>query len=64
VAAAERIAPSGARVAVDTDGDTAVATVTAPVAVLGGALPRFTVTATAVAAMEPGAAPSPSGDGP
>ena len=64
VAAAERIAPSGASIAVDTDGDTAVATVTAPVPVLGGVLPRFTVTATAVAAVEPGAPPSVPGDGP
>ncbi|MEV4654963.1 TadE family type IV pilus minor pilin [Micromonospora sp. NPDC049301] len=50
-----RGAPSGAEVSVSIDGDRAQATVRAPVRALGGRLPRITVEATAVAAVEPGA---------
>jgi TadE-like protein len=49
-------APDGAVVSVTVAGDTVTATVRAPVPVLGARLPRFRVTATAVAALEPGAA--------
>jgi hypothetical protein len=52
-AAASRVAPGGASVSASTDGETATVTVRAPVRLLGGALPRITVTAVAVAAMEP-----------
>ncbi|WP_422740894.1 TadE family type IV pilus minor pilin [Micromonospora sp. WMMD729] len=48
-------APPGAEVSVSIDGDRARATVRAPVRALGGRLPRITVVATAVAAVEPGA---------
>ncbi|WP_410810270.1 TadE family type IV pilus minor pilin [Micromonospora sp. 067-2] len=48
-------APPGAVVSVSIDGDRAQATVRAPVRTLGGRLPRMTVQATAVAAVEPGA---------
>ncbi|MGC4768042.1 TadE family type IV pilus minor pilin [Micromonospora sp. DT44] len=48
-------APPGAEVSVSIDGDRVQATVRAPVRALGGRLPRITVVATAVAAMEPGA---------
>ncbi|MET7667805.1 TadE family type IV pilus minor pilin [Micromonospora luteifusca] len=50
-----RAAPPGAEVSVSVDGDRAQATVRAPVRTLGGRLPRITVVATAVAAVEPGA---------
>ncbi|WP_184188527.1 TadE family type IV pilus minor pilin [Micromonospora parathelypteridis] len=50
-----RAAPPGAEVAVSVDGDRVQATVRAPVRTLGGRLPRITVVATAVAAVEPGA---------
>ena len=48
-------APAGADVSVSVDGDRVTATVRAPVRALGARLPRITVTATAVAAVEPGA---------
>ncbi|MEU5903928.1 TadE family type IV pilus minor pilin [Micromonospora sp. NPDC047467] len=48
-------APPGADVSVSIAGDRAQATVRAPVRALGGRLPRITVVATAVAALEPGA---------
>jgi Flp pilus assembly protein TadG len=48
-------APAGAVVSVSVDGDRVRATVRAPVRALGGRLPRITVVATAVAAVEPGA---------
>jgi hypothetical protein len=47
--------PPGAEVSVSFDGDRVQATVRAPVRALGGRLPRITVVATAVAAVEPGA---------
>ncbi|PWR08330.1 mucin-associated surface protein [Micromonospora acroterricola] len=47
--------PPGAEMSVTIEGDRAQATVRAPVRALGGRLPRLTVVATAVAAMEPGA---------
>ncbi|MEU8252939.1 TadE family type IV pilus minor pilin [Micromonospora inaquosa] len=50
-----RAAPPGAAVSVSVEGDRAHATVRAPVRTLGGRLPRLTVVATAVAAVEPGA---------
>ncbi|MFI6783899.1 TadE family type IV pilus minor pilin [Micromonospora sp. NPDC050276] len=50
-----RAAPPGAEVSVSIDGDRVRATVRAPVRTLGGRLPRITVVATAVAAVEPGA---------
>lgn len=52
-------APPGAVVSIVVDGDRVIATVRAPVRALGARLPRTTVTATAVAAVEPGA-PEPS----
>ncbi len=54
--AAHRVAPDGARIEVTVDGDAVVATVTAPVPVLGLRLPAWTVSATSVAAVEPGSA--------
>ncbi|MEH1098190.1 TadE family type IV pilus minor pilin [Micromonospora sp. CPCC 205561] len=48
--------PEGAEVTVTVDGRQVVATVRAPVRALGSRLPRISVTATAVAAMEPGVA--------
>ncbi|MFG1883764.1 TadE family type IV pilus minor pilin [Micromonospora sp. NPDC049102] len=51
----QRAAPPGAEVTVTIDGDRVQATVRAPVRALGGRLPRITVVATAVAAVEPGA---------
>ncbi|MET8464782.1 mucin-associated surface protein, partial [Micromonospora zamorensis] len=54
--AAGRAAPPGASVTVSVDGNRVQATVRAPVRTLGGRLPRVTVVATAVAAVEPGAA--------
>ncbi|MFI7577427.1 TadE family type IV pilus minor pilin [Micromonospora sp. NPDC049497] len=52
--AAGHSSPSGAEVSVRTDGGLVHATVRAPVSALGTRLPRMTVTATAVAALEPG----------
>ncbi|MFY1688461.1 TadE family type IV pilus minor pilin [Plantactinospora sp. WMMB782] len=55
-----RAAPPGATVSVSVRGDEVVATVRAPVRALGARLPRLTVSAIAVAAVEPGAAePAP-----
>ncbi|MFC8301822.1 TadE family type IV pilus minor pilin [Micromonospora orduensis] len=48
--------PPGAEVSVTIEGERVRATVRAPVRTLGGRLPRITVSATAVAAMEPGVA--------
>lgn len=53
-AAGQRAAPDGAQVSVTIDGDLVVATVQAPVPLLGARLRPATVTATAVAAAEPG----------
>lgn len=53
VPAASRVAPDGASIAVASGGDTATASVEAPVRLLGGVLPRITVRGFAVAAMEP-----------
>ncbi|HET9517892.1 MAG TPA: TadE family type IV pilus minor pilin [Actinoplanes sp.] len=53
VPAASRVAPDGASIDVATGSDTATVTVEAPVRVLGGVLPRLTVSARAVAALEP-----------
>ncbi|WP_422734428.1 TadE family type IV pilus minor pilin [Micromonospora sp. WMMD558] len=54
-AAADRVAPPGAEVSITVDGDRVRATVRAPVRALGARLPRLTVAATVVAAVEPGA---------
>jgi hypothetical protein len=54
VEAGQRVAPPGATVSIAMTGDTVVATVRAPVRAIGGAVPGTTVTATAVAAVEPG----------
>jgi Flp pilus assembly protein TadG len=54
-AAGQRVAPPGATVAVRVDGERVGVVVTAPVRPLGARLPAITVTATAVAALEPGA---------
>ncbi|MEU6075847.1 TadE family type IV pilus minor pilin [Micromonospora sp. NPDC047074] len=60
--AASRAAPAGAEVTVTVDGQRVVATVRAPVRALGSRVPRIAVTATAVAAVEPGVvAPGPAG---
>ncbi|NES13250.1 MULTISPECIES: TadE family type IV pilus minor pilin [Micromonospora] len=53
-AAGGRHAPGGAEVSVTVSGDRVTATVRAPVRTLGARLPRITVSATAVAAVEPG----------
>ncbi|MEV0152978.1 TadE family type IV pilus minor pilin [Micromonospora sp. NPDC050686] len=53
-AAGAGTAPAGAQVRVSVDGDRVIATVRAPVRALGARLPRLTVTASAVAAVEPG----------
>ncbi|MGV9210820.1 TadE family type IV pilus minor pilin [Micromonospora sp. RB23] len=50
----EQAAPPGTEVSVSIDGERVRATVRAPVRALGGRLPRITVVATAVAAVEPG----------
>jgi hypothetical protein len=50
----ERAAPAGAEVIVSRSGDLVVASVRAPVPLLGGQLPGLRVSATAVAATEPG----------
>ncbi|MGW4462860.1 TadE family type IV pilus minor pilin [Micromonospora sp. NPDC004704] len=47
-------APPGATVSVTVAGERVIATVRAPIRVFGTRLPRLTVTATAVAAVEPG----------
>ncbi|WDZ87987.1 TadE family type IV pilus minor pilin [Micromonospora cathayae] len=47
-------APDGADIAIRVGGDRVTVTVRAPVRALGAHLPRLTVTATAVAAVEPG----------
>ncbi|MEH1012316.1 TadE family type IV pilus minor pilin [Micromonospora sp. CPCC 206060] len=52
--AGRRAAPDGAVVSVDVTGDLVTATVRAPVRLLSARLPRFTVSATSVAAVEPG----------
>ncbi|MFU8871023.1 TadE family type IV pilus minor pilin [Micromonospora sp. SL4-19] len=49
-----RYAPAGADISVTVSGDRVTATVRAPVRTLGARLPRITVSATAVAAVEPG----------
>ncbi|GAA2713969.1 TadE family type IV pilus minor pilin [Micromonospora olivasterospora] len=54
-AAGSRIAPPGALVTVSVGGDRVTATVRAPVRALGARLPRISVAATTVAAVEPGA---------
>lgn len=50
--------PPGAEVTVDADGKRVRVTVRAPVRALGTRLPRLVVTATAVAAVEPGTPPT------
>ncbi|NNG34890.1 TadE family type IV pilus minor pilin [Nakamurella aerolata] len=57
IAAAQRIAPSGASISVGTGGTTVTASVT--VTPVGGLLPGVRLSATAVAAKEPDAAASP-----
>jgi len=52
--AGRRMAPGGADVAVSVDGDLARAAVSARVRPFGSRLPWFTVSASAVAAVEPG----------
>ncbi|MFI9530864.1 TadE family type IV pilus minor pilin [Micromonospora rosaria] len=52
--AGARTAPVDADIAVSVEGDQVTATVRAPVRTLGARLPRLTVTATVVAAVEPG----------
>ncbi|MDG4790482.1 TadE family type IV pilus minor pilin [Micromonospora sp. WMMD1102] len=59
VPAGLRAAPPGATVSVSVRGEEVVATVRAPVRALGARLPRLTVSAVAVAAVEPGA-PEPT----
>lgn len=49
-----RYAPPGAQISVTASGDRVTATVRAPVRALGAMLPQITVSATAVAAVEPG----------
>ncbi|MER7455657.1 TadE family type IV pilus minor pilin [Micromonospora sp. NPDC126480] len=53
-AAAGRVAPPGAEISISDDGERVRVTVHAPVRVIGARLPRIAVTATAVAAVEPG----------
>jgi hypothetical protein len=53
-AAGARYAPTGADISVTVSGDQVTATVRAPVRTLGARLPRITVSATAVSAIEPG----------
>jgi hypothetical protein len=57
--AGHRAAPSGADVSVTVDADTVVATVRAPVPLLGARIPPLSVEASAVAATEPGS-PGPA----
>jgi hypothetical protein len=52
--AGRRVAPSGADISVARDGDTVRATVRVHVEPLGGWLPGYDITATEVAAVEPG----------
>ncbi|BCL15267.1 hypothetical protein GCM10017556_30060 [Micromonospora sagamiensis] len=52
--AGARVAPAGADIAVEVGEDRVTVTVRAPVRALGANLPRITVAATAVAAVEPG----------
>lgn len=52
-AAGRRVAPDGAVIVLSGNGDTVTAAVTVTVHPVGGALPGFTVGATAVAAREP-----------
>lgn len=60
IAAGQAAAPAGAEVSVLVEGDTVAATVRAPVPLLGAHLPATSVTAVAVAAVEPGVAgPAP-----
>jgi hypothetical protein len=54
VAAGRRVAPAGATVSVDESAGTVRATVSVRVHPLGGRLPGFVVSASAVAAVEPG----------
>ncbi|WP_320068257.1 TadE family type IV pilus minor pilin [Micromonospora sp. RTGN7] len=54
-AAGVAAAPAGADVSVSVNGDRVTAEVRAPVRALGARLPRITVVATVVAAVEPGA---------
>jgi Flp pilus assembly protein TadG len=58
-AAGLRAAPEAAEVSVTVDGDTVIATVRAPVPLLGARLPGRWVEASAVAAVEPGS-PAPA----
>jgi hypothetical protein len=52
--AARRVAPDGAEIRIATDGELARATVSVQVRPFGDLLPAFTVSGSAVAAMEPG----------
>jgi hypothetical protein len=56
-AAGARVAPSGAAISLSVDGESVRATVRVIVRPLGGRLPGFAVSATAVAAVEPGVGP-------
>jgi len=56
-AVADAYLPDGATVAVSEDGDLARAVVTAPTRPLGPLTPTLTITATAVAPLEPGLSP-------
>jgi GTPase involved in cell partitioning and DNA repair len=58
-AAAAASAPAGADISVSVSAGTVVASVRAPVRAIGAHLPRLTVEASAVAAVEPGA-PEPA----
>lgn len=53
------IAPPGATVSIDKDGQRIRVTVRAPVRALGARMPRLVVTATTVAVVEPGPEPFP-----
>ena len=62
--AGTRIAPEAAVVSISVQGDRVTATVRAPVRALGARLPRLTVEASTVAAIEPGSpAPDVPGTG-
>lgn len=54
VEAGQRVAPAGATVSIAVEDDTVVVKVNVPVRAVGGGVPGTTVTATAVAAIEPG----------
>ncbi|WP_329018002.1 mucin-associated surface protein [Micromonospora rifamycinica] len=56
VSAGTRIAPEAAAVSISANADRVTVTVRAPVRALGARLPRLTVEASTVAAVEPGAA--------